>query len=185
MNSSAQAQKGFKTFILTLVISLVVFSAIYYIINSGNQSTIDSTRTADSNNVVITRSETPSADSATLGAKDTASETGIVDESPGVEESAFGDLAVQDTPEVQTRQVLQAAESGDTSDTTEVIDPSPPIGGGGETEEATVPETGISGPTAGLIMTLTIASVVAYIMFVGPRNLALSSFERRVVDELE
>ena len=30
MNNSSQAQKGFKTFVLTLSISLIVFSVIYY-----------------------------------------------------------------------------------------------------------------------------------------------------------
>ena len=33
MNSTTQAQKGFKTFILTLVVSLLVFSALYVVIN--------------------------------------------------------------------------------------------------------------------------------------------------------
>ncbi len=33
MDSKAQAQKGFKTFMLTLVVSLFVFSAIYMVLN--------------------------------------------------------------------------------------------------------------------------------------------------------
>ncbi|OGC68984.1 hypothetical protein A2415_04265 [candidate division WWE3 bacterium RIFOXYC1_FULL_39_7] len=34
MNSTDQAQKGFKTFLLTLSISLILFSVVYYVITS-------------------------------------------------------------------------------------------------------------------------------------------------------
>lgn len=36
MNSSDQAQKGFKTFILTLSMSLIVFSVVYYLISNSS-----------------------------------------------------------------------------------------------------------------------------------------------------
>lgn len=36
MNNSTQAQKGFKTFLLTLSISLIVFSVVYYIITNSS-----------------------------------------------------------------------------------------------------------------------------------------------------
>ena len=35
MNSTQQAQKGFKTFLLTLSISLIIFSVIYYVLTSS------------------------------------------------------------------------------------------------------------------------------------------------------
>lgn len=41
MNQAEQAQKGFKTFIITLSISLIVFSAVYYFIT--NSSSISAT----------------------------------------------------------------------------------------------------------------------------------------------
>lgn len=34
MNNSTQAQKGFKTFLLTLSVSLIIFSVIYYVITN-------------------------------------------------------------------------------------------------------------------------------------------------------
>ena len=37
MNNSQQAQKGFKTFVLTLSVSLIVFSVIYYFLTSTTQ----------------------------------------------------------------------------------------------------------------------------------------------------
>lgn len=39
MNNSYQAKTGFKTFIITLVISLVVFSSLYYIATSSGSDT--------------------------------------------------------------------------------------------------------------------------------------------------
>jgi hypothetical protein len=36
MNNSTQAQKGFKTFLLTLSVSLIIFSVIYYVITNSS-----------------------------------------------------------------------------------------------------------------------------------------------------
>jgi len=48
-NSTTQAQKGFKTFILTLVVSLLVFSAIYTVINYG--SSVETLGVSDSEKI--------------------------------------------------------------------------------------------------------------------------------------
>lgn len=39
MNNSTQAQKGFKTFLLTLSVSLIIFSVIYYVITNTSAQT--------------------------------------------------------------------------------------------------------------------------------------------------
>ena len=123
MNSKKQAQKGFKTFILTLAISLAVFSGIYYIINVEDDSPVMKTTSEDeSTNVLDARvAETANNNEETLGEKSERPE----------EESVFADLAVaksvgvgeEDTDE--TGAVLAGADVG-------------------ETTESTVPDTGIS-----------------------------------------
>ena len=41
MNNSTQAQKGLKTFLLTLSVSLIIFSVIYYFITNSSSSNGD------------------------------------------------------------------------------------------------------------------------------------------------
>jgi hypothetical protein len=96
MNSNTQAQKGFKTFILTLVISLVVFSAIYYIINTEQpEENIVEQPIAQEEKMIVQSDST--AESATLGETDTR--------------SVFGELAAADAEDydVQPKQVLSGA----------------------------------------------------------------------------
>lgn len=42
MNTTEQAKNGFKTFIITLSVSLVVFTAIYYVVSDGSTVNIES-----------------------------------------------------------------------------------------------------------------------------------------------
>lgn len=176
MNSNKQAAKGFKTFLLTLVISLAVFSAIYFIINTEQE---------EETSLVDRRSETTldtpytkrgSVETKTLG-------EGDVREEPAVEEQAsvFEQLANQKMDDVAQRQVLAESDTTDTTamvamentdDTTEVA-------------QSTVPDTGVSRPTIGVVLTLVILGFAAYIMFIGPRNIALYNFEKDVMDDLE
>ncbi len=170
MNSNTQAQKGFKTFILTLAISLAVFSAIYYVINSET----DTTRQVPLAQEILSSPEakTTNTGSETLG------ETSERPEEPEV--SVFGDLANRRIggPQPGEGAVLAGAETGEAVTTT-TPDLAP------ETTESTVPDTGVSGPTIGIFLTLIILSLVIYIYFVGPRKIALSSFEKDVLDEFD
>ena len=50
MNANEQAQKGFKTFILTLSISLIVFSVIYYLISNNSNFEQNSDLVGDASN---------------------------------------------------------------------------------------------------------------------------------------
>lgn len=191
MNSSTQAQKGFKTFILTLVVSLVVFSAIYYVVNSDSPSSVD---TADKTTTVID-SKTDSARTSTLGdvsqrtkpygateeKKEVAgaSDAMVEDDSTSVfEELATTELAVE------PRQVLAEGDES-TADTIEVVTTTEETAETEEVAESTVPETGVSGPTLGLFFTLVALSLFAYIAFIGPRNIALEAFEKKVLEDLE
>ncbi|MFC1722425.1 hypothetical protein ACFL0C_02125 [Patescibacteria group bacterium] len=168
MNSSTQAQKGFKTFLLTLVISLVVFSAIYYIINSGGDSPSSYKDSTDDESSFV-KEELTSPDKVVVDTSKNESVT-LGDSS---KRSVFGELAAQPVEEVdaEPRQVLAGADV-----TTEEVE---------EVSETTVPETGIFSPTIGLVLSTIALSIGAYLVFLGPRKLALSSFEKKVLDDLE
>lgn len=155
MNTTTQAQKGFKTFILTLVVSLLVFSAVYYFINSDTSSVGQS----DSYSDVSFNEQPVENEEATLG--DTSERMGVS------EESVFEELA-NEKLNISPPEVLAGADDATT-----------------ETPEATVPVTGISGPTSGIILATIILGFAAYLIYIGPRSFALASFEKKVLEELD
>lgn len=183
MNSKQQAKKGFKTFLLTLVISLIIFSGIYYLINS--QDSKEDYYGAE-------REESVEYEDVLGSESGAISESDVTEESiepvdPDTnteEESVFADLASQEMDKESQRQVLAGTDSDDTtttvqtSTTTDTTDTTP-------VSESTVPETGVSGPTMGFVMTLIILGFAGYIMFLGPRNVALHNFEKDTIEDLD
>lgn len=95
MSQAEQAQKGFKTFILTLAISLIVFSAIYYFItNASSSSSAPDIESTDK----VSQNVTPS----TNGSQDTP----------------FSKLAAQRVTDVQPQVVLAAATTAEPTQST-------------------------------------------------------------------
>src|SRR4030042_4042044 len=92
MNNSTQAQKGFQTFILTLSVSLIIFSVIYYFVTNLNKTPDIS----EDINKDVTKEEVISYEK----------EQQAVDESP-----VFRKLAEQDM-ETPRRAVLAGATQG-------------------------------------------------------------------------
>ncbi len=198
MNSKTQAARGFKTFLLTLVVSLVVFSAIYFIINTEQDA--ETTQQPKNSQQTLNAPFNKSTDTKTqtLGESDSRAEAQAQPEPSAVPApepggapvaaaeaaagaSVFAQLANQKMDVAPQRQVLAGSDTADTTavvaanntqDTTEVA-------------QSTVPDTGISGPTLGVILTLVILGFAAYVMFIGPRNIALYNFEKDVLDELD
>jgi hypothetical protein len=183
MNSKTQAQKGFKTFILTLAISLAVFSGIYYIINSEDENAqVVTTPESNTANVLDAKVEGSVAEeSDTLGEQSDRSkeEDSVFADLAGTKNVALGEEeeSAADT-DADAKPVVKAASSKKPGNVLAGADV-------GETTESTVPDTGIAGPTTGIILTLVILSLVIYIYFVGPRKLALSSFEKDLLDDLD
>jgi Na+-transporting NADH:ubiquinone oxidoreductase subunit NqrC len=180
MNSRQQATKGFKTFLLTLVISLIIFSGIYYLINSQQEEDeyygSDQEQLSEFEDVLGSESDEVSEEEM----EEIANETGEE------EESVFADLANQEMENGSQRQVLAGADSGDTTATTsDTTSDTTAVATTTTVSESTVPETGASGPTMGLVMTLIILGFAGYIMFLGPRNVALHNFEKDTIDDLE
>ena len=184
MNSKTQATKGFKTFILTLAISLIVFSAIYYIINNEQEETSYVEKNEISSSLKAPVSLDEDLETATLGEADVRAEETPVDVSEGVEEekaSVFEELANQKMDNIPQRQVLAGSDTADTATMVATESTSDAT----ETAQSTVPDTGISGPTMGIVLTLVILGFAAYVMFIGPRNIALYNFEKDVLDDLD
>ncbi|KKS21063.1 MAG: hypothetical protein UU80_C0035G0003 [candidate division WWE3 bacterium GW2011_GWA1_41_8] len=140
MNNSTQAKNGFKSFILTLSISLAVFGLIYYLATYSTQSNVDI------EDMTPAQAETSTELSANTN-------MGQV-----VRESVFEDLKDQEV-NVPKREVLAGTD---------------------EVTESTVPETGSTEITISLLLSVIIAALGGYLLFIGPRKKALDNFERRV-----
>ncbi|MBN1162843.1 hypothetical protein JXA34_03835 [Patescibacteria group bacterium] len=88
MNNSTQAQKGFQTFVLTLSVSLIIFSVIYYFVTNSNRTPDITTSVTEE---VYTKDTPDSEDEASSGA-----------------DTVFGKLASQEM-DVPRRAVLSGA----------------------------------------------------------------------------
>ena len=134
--------------------------------------------------------EDDSAETATLGEADVRAEEVPEAVSEDVEEeevSVFEELASQKMDNIPQRYVLAGTDTADTAATTDTtaMVATESTGDSTETAQSTVPDTGISGPTMGIVLTLVILGFAAYVMFIGPRNIALYNFEKDVLDDLD
>jgi hypothetical protein len=146
------AGKSFKTFVLTLSVSLIVFSGIYYAmtLNSSSSDSFDN----------------PLSDKSVVKEEVKGTTT---------QKTVFSEIASKD-PGVQPKEVL-AGSTVATTPTTPVVTQT--------TQSATTPTTGTLSVTVGLILSL--AMFLGTIVFVSnnPRRLALSSFEKNALKDLE
>ena len=151
MNNSESAKRGFKTFILTLSISLILFSAAYYALttyNPGGKS---------NEGQPIATSE--------LGANSTADN----ESSPNVqgakdERTVFGQI-IEKKPREQAQEVLAGATSA--PQTTQ--------------STTSVPVTGFTEMTVGLLLSLVLFVGAMVYNLINPRKFALSSFEKKLL----
>ncbi len=151
-----QAKKGLSTFILTLSISLIVFSTIYYFMTSTSDSDYED-------------SSVPSI----ISNVNSGDPVQKIDESPEVagdstERSVFEEIA-NVNPNTKSRQVLAGAD--ETVPTTTTV------------RETTTSDpnlnTGITSITFGLFFALFLFLYSIIFVYKNPRKLALNSFEKR------
>lgn len=155
MNNSEQAKNGFKTFLITFGVSLLVFGFFYYLLSdtSANEISIED--------------ETAS----TLGYTKTTEETAetpkvdVTKEVASAEDTPFGKLSNQKL-DTQSRVVLAGATSQTTQSTTPV------------------PETGDFTITVALLTSLSLIGFFIYLLVLNPRKYALSKFEEDVIQDL-
>ena len=150
MNSQS-AKNGFRTFILTLSVSLIVFSLIYYAISN----------TSDSSKKSL---EFSSADKETAYVVETVA--GVSDDQ---EESVFADIKENSN---QGGYVLALTDESEPEDPVQVQ----------STESAQTPDTGVFSITVGLSLSLIMFVLGLFVISKNPRNLALTSFERKFRD---
>ena len=101
MNNSTQAQKGFKTFLATLFISFLVFSAVYYF---ATEASLD---LSVDDSLELTAAA-PQAQDDVLGTQDTQEQE--TDEA----QSVFGEIANRD-PQVEAKAVLAGEDTSETT----------------------------------------------------------------------
>jgi hypothetical protein len=151
-----QAKKGLSTFVLTLSISLIVFSTIYYFMTTGSSDSDDMT-----NSVGMVNSTDAGKEPAVQG--DSSQST------------IFGDIASTD-PDTTYRQVLAGSDDATTEEGTTVTNQT--------TQSNSNLNTGVTSITVGLIFALVL--FISTLVFVSkdPRKIALSTFERKTTKGL-
>ncbi|KKS31250.1 hypothetical protein A2380_02475 [candidate division WWE3 bacterium RIFOXYB1_FULL_43_24] len=164
MNSDS-AKNGFKTFILTLSISLIVFSVVYYLVTNNSGDTSAAPYQASTTPIT---NEQEGYQALALNAE--------TEQSAQVEgastSSVFGDIVDNpvDTPALGSADVLAGTTSSPSvSQTT--------------TSGSTVPETGVVGITAGLLVSLVFFLTGMYYISSNPRRAALSGFEKKILKD--
>lgn len=165
MSQAEQAQKGFKTFILTLSISLIVFSAVYYIITNG-----------------AVTSSTPDIESQDKVTENTEGDT------------VFGKLASQKI-DTQSQAVLAATSDNTNTDETYYLADSGNVNTNATaltasttkepTQASGTPNGGVTSITMGLIVSTAIFLFGMYVIAKDPRRLAIKGFEKRVTQDLD
>ncbi|MBW6441922.1 hypothetical protein K0B04_03425 [Patescibacteria group bacterium] len=149
-----QAKKGLGTFVLTLSISLIVFSTIYYLMT--NESDYSENTSVPS--TVITRSE--GGDDPDVRGDSTSQKT------------IFGEIADVD-PMASPRQVLAGADEITEEVTVRET-----------TQSTTSLDTGVTSITVGLFTAFVLFVSATIFVYRNPRKLALSSFERKTTKGL-
>jgi hypothetical protein len=154
-----QSKKGLSTFILTLSISLIIFSAVYYFMTGGldrENSTFD-------------------YGSGTSGVEENDSE--VQGNSSSEEGTVFGKIADAD-PNSYPRQVLAGADEYVEEEITEEM----PVT---ETTQSDPNlDTGITSVTLGLLSSLVLFVSAMIFVYKNPRKAALTSFEKKTTKGL-
>jgi hypothetical protein len=155
MNYETQAQNGFKTFIITLGVSLIAFSAVYYLVSdvSGNVDIESKSEKA----VVV---QTPKQEVAgTTVQSQTNSGTQLAAQTP-TQPSIFNEIAQKP---INAKPVVTSV-----------------LGAATETTQSTVPNTG-SETFVGTMLAGAFFSIALYLLVVGPRKLAIEGFESEML----
>lgn len=152
-----QAKNGFKTFIITLSVSLVIFSSVYYLL--GNFTDKVDIEDFDVDNKVAVKENK---------VKGTPSEN--LDENPfeKLNNTSPQVLAGIDETEESTGTTTTDTTTATTTDETE------------ESTESAVPETG-STTLIGSILSIGFFSLALFVILSGPRKTALSKFENSML----
>lgn len=157
-----QSTKGLSTFVLTLSISLIVFSAIYYFM-----TTKTSVSEYDDFNVGVVNETEPES-------------TPLTEKNTDEESSVFGKLA-SSSPDSYSGQVLAGTDAVESEVPTEV--PAEVPAEVSETTQSNL-ETGVTSITFGLISALALFISGMVFIHKGPRKVALNTFEKNITGKI-
>ncbi len=153
----SQQTKGLSTFILTLSISLIIFSAAYYLMTyKSNQ--LENSSDPSISNVFVKEEE--SSNPVTDASSDTSKD-----------KTVFGSIASA-KPNTEYRQVLSGSDAVPSG--TYVSDASTAP----QTTTSASLETGVTSVTVGLVLSLVLFAFTMVFVYKDPRKIALSTFER-------
>jgi len=180
ITAQTQMQKGFKTFILTLSVSLIIFSVIYYFISdkqssSDLNSTFDESMTTEIESAVVTDAAMVIEDQnqSPITEVENVVEQNIVEEDVK-EDTVFGKLAsaaVIDT----SRAVLAGTTTSPTgtgSTAARVVKTS---------TVAVVPSGGVTELTWGFFISLISFALGFIVISKDPRKMAIQHFEKKML----
>lgn len=159
-----QSTKGLSTFVLTLSISLIVFSAIYYFM-----TTKTSTSEYDDFRVGVVEENGFEEEPVSQPISDSTQEQPVNDT------SVFGKLASA-SPDSNSGQVLAGTDTAG-SEVSEMPTEVP------ETTQSNL-ETGVTSITFGLISALALFISGMVFIHKGPRKAALSTFEKNITGRI-
>lgn len=169
---SEQAKNGFKTFILTFAGALLVFGAFYYVVSD---SSVDDVSIEDESSTI---GYTKTTGEDVKGVSDEAVADVEITEDMGV--NVGGPVLVEDVVEDNAPSPFGELVKKEVDVAPRVV-----LAGAAESTESTVPDTGVAGMTIGLVVSIVLFALFAYIVFINPRRYALSKFERDVLDDLK
>ena len=171
----SQTTKGLSTFVLTLSISLIVFSIVYYLMTvKTNQQ--DEFLTSD------VSLETDSVGEGVLSSEDTSS-SGEDDKFADAGKSVFGDIA-KVSPGTSSRQVLAGSTSAPSGDYNgEYVEDTAVTGEVNQTTSGNL-ETGVTSITIGLMLSMSFFIFAMLFLYKNPRKIALDSFEKKSTKNL-
>lgn len=161
----SQSTKGLSTFVLTLSISLIVFSAIYYMMTTNSVSQDDYKV-----EVVSESKVTEEVTQQPISQNTEDVETAVASEKEDVkkeDKTVFGKLASA-SPESYKGQVLAGA------------DPLPSGSAPVVQQSSASLETGVTSITAGLVSSFILFISAMVFIYRNPRKLALNTFEKKI-----
>lgn len=167
MNAREQAKNGFKTFLVTFVVSVLLFGAFYYVITGTSPDV-----------------------SLKTGVPDTLAYLPNLPEPDQPNDSGKDGLAPAETTDVlSANTIVPTAQNAQTNPFQELKNQKPNaqpkvvLSGSNQTSQTTVPDTGIFGITSGLLISSVLIGLFAYIMLINPRKYALQKFEEEAAND--
>ena len=150
----SQQTKGLSTFILTLSISLIIFSAAYYLMTYKSSQPENSSDPSVANVVVKEEESNPVTDAS------------------GGDKTVFGSIASAN-PNTAYRQVLSGSDAVPSGTQVDDVSTTP------QTTASANLETGVTSVTVGLILSFVLFAFTMVFVYKDPRKIALSTFEKK------